>query len=60
MPNNVPVAWHWRVGLQDNSFSILWLGELLTFFGDRAFALHGVATQRLQRSAAPSASISVQ
>jgi hypothetical protein len=34
------VAWHWRFGRQDNSFSIFWIeGTLTTFFADRAFAL---------------------
>ena len=42
MPD-VPVGWYWRVGLQDNSFSIYWLGVLTTFFVDRAIAVEGIA-----------------
>jgi hypothetical protein len=42
----VRVSWHWRFGVQDNSYSIYWLnsgpisiGTLTLFFADRAFAV---------------------
>jgi hypothetical protein len=45
----VQESWHWRFGMQDNSYSIFWLngslssGTLTMFFADRAFAVRQIS-----------------
>lgn len=40
IPSGPAVAWHWRFGMQHNSYSVYWSrGNLALSFGDRAFAL---------------------